>query len=292
MSCWFKTAVRLWRTGSASADPCQTLEAIIFPIFHIGPVAFYTFGLVFGISVCLGWLAFDRYFKLHDLPVNVPVLGFFVVSAGFAGAKLDDATVSAFLMQHSNGTFAAQLQNLTAGYTYLGCALAGSLAGLIYAKVNHIPFLRGFDSLFCMGLGYGVGRIGCFLAGDGDYGNPSSLPWAMSFPHGVVPTLARVHPTMLYSSAWELAVFAVLWRLSNSRRQPALRPGTLLGLYLIATGSGRFLVEFLSLNPVLAFGLKEAQLVSAVMMISGALVLGYVFLAVRTEAPSLCGGTT
>ena len=221
----------------------------------------------------------------------MPVLGFFLVSAGFAGAKLDDTIVSTFLMHHSGGTFAAQLQNLTGGYTYLGCVLAGSLVGFIYTKINHIPFLCGFDSLFCMGLGYGVGRIGCFLAGDGDYGIPSTLPWAMSFPHGVVPTLARVHPTMLYSSAWELAVFAVLWRLSNPRRQPALKPGTLLGSYLIATGSGRFLVELLSLNPVLAFGLKEAQLVSLAMMASGALVLGHVFLFAKIDTPSLCDGT-
>ena len=258
----------------------------MYPVIHLGPFPFYTFGLLFGAAICLGWLAFDQYFKRHGIPVNMPLLGVILVGAGFAGAKLDDTLVSVFLVRHSSGgVFAAQLQNLSGGYTYLGCVLAGSLAGIIYAKVNGISLLRGFDSIFCMGLGYGVGRIGCFLAGDGDYGVPSNLPWAVSFPHGVVPTLARVHPTMLYSSIWELAVFAVLWRISDPGRQPPPRPGTLLGCYLIATGAGRFLVEFISRNPVLTFGLTEAQLVSTVMIAGGALIIGHVHLSVRAGTP-------
>jgi prolipoprotein diacylglyceryltransferase len=66
----------------------------------------------------------------------------------------------------------------------------------------------------------------------------------------------------------------------------------LLGCYLIASGAGRFLVEFLSRNAVLAFGLKEAQLVSAVMMVGGISVLSFVCLVGRTETPTLCGVTT
>ena len=82
---------------------------------------------------------------------------------------------------------------------------------------------------------------------------------------------------MLYSSAWELALFAILWHQSNPLRCPPLRPGTLLGCYLIATGTARFLIEFLSRNRVLAFGLTESQLVSAAIITGGALVLAHVF---------------
>jgi prolipoprotein diacylglyceryltransferase len=233
---------------------------------------------MFGISVCLGWLAFDRYFKLHGIPVNMPVLGLILIGSGFAGAKVDDVLVNALFLHQSAGSFWSLLLNLRGGYTYLGCVVAGSLGGLIYARMNCIPVLAGFDSIFCMGLGYGTGRIGCFLAGDGDYGVPSHLPWAVSFPHGLVPTLVRVHPTMLYSSAWELAVFTVLWHVSNPHRQPALKPGTLFGSYLLASGAGRFLVEFLGLNPVFAFRLTEAQVVSCVMVAGGVVVLARIFL--------------
>lgn len=261
----------------------------MYPVVHLGPIAFHSFGLLFGVAVCLGWFTFTRFLRSHRLHVDEIRIAVILVGSALLGAKLDAAFVSGSVLHH--GSFLAVLRNITFGYTYFGAIAGGAFAALVYARLAGIPPLQLFDCLFCIGPSYAVARIGCFLAGDGDYGIPSSLPWAMSFPHGVVPTLARVHPTMLYSSAWEIAVFAVLWRLSSPNRQPALKPGTLLGSYLIATGMGRFLVEFLSRNPVLAFGLKEAQLVSVVMMAGGALVLGYVFLFARTEAPNLCGGT-
>ena len=54
-------------------------------------------------------------------------------------------------------------------------------------------------------IGYGLGRIGCFLSGDGCYGIPTKLPWGMSFPHGIDPIYVRVHPTPLYELTGGLA---------------------------------------------------------------------------------------
>src|SRR6185437_155038 len=62
-------------------------------------------------------------------------------------------------------------------------------------------------------LGYGIGRIGCLLSGDGDYGKPTSLPWGMSFPNGLVPTTQRVHPTPIYELIVACAIAWLLWRL-------------------------------------------------------------------------------
>jgi phosphatidylglycerol:prolipoprotein diacylglycerol transferase len=247
----------------------------MYPVIHIGSFSFYTFGLAFGTAICVGWVAFDQYFKRHNIHVNMPVLGICLILSGWLGAKLDSTLVTAIRLHLSSDWFTAHLGDLSSGYTYLGCLLAGSLAGVVYAKVNRIPLRVGFDSIFCIGLGYGVGRIGCFLAGDGDYGIPSSLPWAVSFPHGLVPTMNHVHPTMLYSTVWELCVFAVLWKISDPKRGLPLRPGVLMGCYLIATSTGRFLVEYLSLNPILSFGLKEAQIVSVALMLTGAGILVY-----------------
>jgi phosphatidylglycerol:prolipoprotein diacylglycerol transferase len=78
---------------------------------------------------------------------------------------------------------------------------------------------------------------------------------------------------MLYSAVWELCIFAVLWHVSDPKRGRHLRPGVLLGCYLIATSTGRFLVEYLSLNPILSFGLKEAQIVSVALMLTGTGIL-------------------
>jgi prolipoprotein diacylglyceryltransferase len=76
---------------------------------------------------------------------------------------------------------------------------------------------------------------------------------------------------MLYICLWETIVFLILWRISKTNRK--LRPGVLLALYLIATSTGRFAIEFLSLNHKRAFGLTEAQLVSIALATTGLVLL-------------------
>ena len=245
----------------------------MYPLIHVGSIVFYTFGLVLGLAICLGWTTFASYFRNHGIRVNEAVLGACIVSFGCLGAKLDSALLSALFSADPHHSFAALATDPQGGYTYFGSILLGTLAALVYARWNGLPLLRFADSLFCTGPAYAVGRIGCFLAGDGDYGVPTTLPWAVSFPHGIIPTTARVHPTMLYLSAWEFTLFAVLRHLSTARPKTPLPPGALLGCYLLASGAGRFFVEFLSRNPIVAFGLKESQWVSTAMMAGGAFVL-------------------
>jgi phosphatidylglycerol:prolipoprotein diacylglycerol transferase len=117
--------------------------------------------------------------------------------------------------------------------------------------------------------GYAIGRIGCQLAGDGDYGKDWDGPWAMAYPHGTVPTTTPVHPTPVYETLAMGLVALVLWRLRHR-----WRPGTLFGLYLILAGAERFLVEFLRRNPDELLGLTQPQLLSVVMMAGGAAFLG------------------
>jgi prolipoprotein diacylglyceryltransferase len=72
-------------------------------------------------------------------------------------------------------------------------------------------------------LGYGIGRIGCLLSGDGDYGKPTSLPWGMSFPNGLVPTTERVHPTPIYELIVACAIAWLLWRMGARQIQRRAR---------------------------------------------------------------------
>ena len=117
--------------------------------------------------------------------------------------------------------------------------------------------------------GYAIGRIGCFLSGDGDYGKPTSLPWGMSFPNGVVPTTDRVHPTPIYEFlAWCLIGW-LLWRLGARTLGKPWPLGQIFGLYLILTGIARFLVEFIRINPPWIAGLSNAQIASVISVIGG-----------------------
>ena len=124
-------------------------------------------------------------------------------------------------------------------------------------------------------MGYVVGRIGCQLSGDGDYGIESDLPWAMAYPDGTVPTTDEVHPTPIYDTLTMGIGALVLWHLRD--RFPE---GVVFGLYLILTGGQRFLVELIRRNDSVVAGLTQPQLISLVL-----LALGVAIVLVRRNAP-------
>lgn len=163
----------------------------------------------------------------------------------------------------------ANWDNLSAGFftSMMGSGLVW-YGGFIFAAIAILeiiirsknPILNIID---CLGplliLGYAFGRMGCFLAGDGDYGQPSDLPWAMSFEKGVVPTPpgVHVHPTPLYEIIFCLAIFAFLWQIRKRKEHP---PGFIFSAYLILAGIERFITEFWRRTPVIAFDLAKNQL--------------------------------
>ncbi len=118
-------------------------------------------------------------------------------------------------------------------------------------------------------LAYGVGRIECWLSGDGTYGKPTSLPWGEAFPNGVVPTDVRVHPTPLYEFFAALVIAGLLWAWQR-RTRPALE---ILGAYLMLSGTSRFLVEFLRINTPTLFGLTQPQLWGLASAVGGAVLI-------------------
>jgi phosphatidylglycerol:prolipoprotein diacylglycerol transferase len=112
--------------------------------------------------------------------------------------------------------------------------------------------------------------MGCLLAADGDYGPPSDVPWAMTFPNGVVPTDDYVHPTPLYDIAILLTFFGILWSL----RKRDFVPGTMFGMYFIAVGIGRFITEFWRTTPKILFGwMTMAQIISVVLFTTGLVII-------------------
>jgi phosphatidylglycerol:prolipoprotein diacylglycerol transferase len=160
------------------------------------------------------------------------------------------------------------------GLVWYGGAIGGAVAVCIWAWRRNFLGLALLDLCApALAIGYAVGRIGCQVSGDGDYGKPWNGPWAMAYPHGTVPTTQTVHPTPIYETVAMCLVAWALWRARN-----AFRPGVLFACYLILAGAERFLVEFLRRNDVVAAGLTTPQFESLAMMVAG---LGWVALAAR-----------
>ncbi len=155
--------------------------------------------------------------------------------------------------------------------------ISGALAAAWVFKKNKVPLAGGADmSAPALALGYGIERIGCFLAGDATWGKVSDVAWAMAFSNAMAgwanpltgvpyPPGVRVHPTQIYELVQSLVVFVLLWSL----RKRHFPPGTIFYLYLVLAGSMRFIVEFWRVNPVIGFGLTEYQWISLALIIVG-----------------------
>lgn len=196
---------------------------------------------------------------------------------GFVGARL-------FLVvtewgQFERDPFALLLSG--SGWVWQGGVMGGAIAVALKGRALGLPLGDVADLAgLCLAIGQAIGRVGCQLAGDGDYGVPTSAPWGMSYPDGVVPTTDRVHPTPIYEAVLYLLIFAVMWR-QRTRPHPA---GSLFAQYLLLTGAARFAVEFVRRNAVVGLGLTLAQWISLVSMAVGAALLVRGYAAVRERA--------
>ena len=122
-------------------------------------------------------------------------------------------------------------------------------------------------------IGYGVGRIGCLTSGDGDYGINTTLPWGVHMAKNALvppnPPNALVQPTPIYELFWALAIGWWLWR----RGAKPMPLGFLTGEYLVLSGIGRFLVEFVRINPKLYWGMSNAQVAALGSVVVGAVMM-------------------
>jgi len=231
---------------------------------EIGPVK--TFGVMFALAfVGVGLMAYRRFKELGKPADWAYEVVFCALIGGLVGARVY------YLIQHPSefgfsGVFGGS------GLVFYGGAVGGAVGVIIWAWWRGM--LNGY--LLDMGgiglaIGYSIGRIGCQLSGDGDYGTPSSLPWAMAYPDGTVPTTQEVHPTPVYET---LAMGLVAWLLWRWRDR--FQPGTVMGLYLIFAGIERFLVEFIRRNSDAALGLTAAQFESIAFFLLGGIILAVI----------------
>jgi phosphatidylglycerol:prolipoprotein diacylglycerol transferase len=275
-------------------------------LFQIGPIPVYSYGLMLGISFIVASYLLSIEFKRKKMNENVAVnITFIALIGGIVGAKLlyiieewsYITSLSSSKLFSTEGLFSAQ------GLTFYGGFILATLLIYFYVKSKKIPFLRVCDATApSLAIGYGIARIGCHLAGDGDYGVPVSefaswVPWGTNYSHGtlppsvafrgteiaqkfggVVPDNTLCHPTPVYEFIFAVIILAVLWYF----RKKFKTDGKLFGLYLILSGFARMMVEFIRLNPRILFGLSEAQLISILLMILGI----YLYLQKQSVIPA------
>jgi phosphatidylglycerol---prolipoprotein diacylglyceryl transferase len=232
------------------------------PELDIFGITLQTFGLMLGLAFIVCGLLTAQYLKEIGKPVDWAYEFIFAAMVGgIAGARLwwvvenwseaqDDLLGSLF-----SGS----------GLVFYGGALGGAIAVLGWSRHRGFWEGRTFDmGAAPLAAGYAIGRIGCQLAGDGDYGIPWDGPWAMAYPDGTVPTTVEVHPTPVYETLAMGIATVVLWHYRHR-----LRPGNLFALWAVFAGVERFLVEFIRRNDEVFVGLTQPQLIAIVLAVAG-----------------------
>lgn len=241
------------------------------------------YGILLATGLYVGFFVLRADLLRRQIPANPLVIVLVIGVTGFITSKL-------YKLLDTPSLFLAKplLLLKPQGFTFYGAVIGGLGAAFFLARHYRISALTLLDAVSpAAALGYGIGRIGCFLAGDGDYGIPSSLPWAMSFPHGIVPTLDRVHPTPIYEFLGALAITIFLWRRGAPSNEKQLSAGEIFAEYLLLTGAARFLVEFIRRNPHGWLGLTNAQQVAILSMAIGLLLVFAGMRKAKTLPPPL-----
>ena len=181
------------------------------------------------------------------------------------------------------------------GLAFYGGLIFGAIAVTAFIRKRKIPFWHTADSVApALILAYGIGRIGCQLSGDGDWGivNSHSKPswfifpdwvWKFNFPHNVISEgipmngctgkycfqLAdAVYPTSFYETIFSLLIFIVLLMLRNKFKTA----GMIFCLYIVLAGIERFFIEFIRVNiryNIFGVELSQAQIISVLLVVAG-----------------------
>jgi phosphatidylglycerol:prolipoprotein diacylglycerol transferase len=233
-------------------------------LFHIGPIPVYSFGAFMALAAITAGLILQAELKRNGFDREVgSTMVFAAAIAGLIGARL------LFILENWSDFLRTPMSYIAtgAGFTWYGGFIGGAVGATWVALKNRIPWSRAADCAApALAAAYGIGRLGCHMAGDGDWGTVTDVPWGVAYTNAIVgwvhpatgvpyPPGVRVHPTPVYEFLQSAAIFAILWAL----RKRAYRAGTLFWLYLILAGVARAVVEVWRINPPIALGLTEAQ---------------------------------
>jgi len=235
------------------------------PEIEILGISIKTFGVAFALGfICCGAVVARRLRELGKPADWAYEVIFAALAGGVVGAR------GYYLIQHYDQVKHDLIGNAFSGsgLVWYGGVIGGAIAVIAWMRWRGALALWMLDACaIALALGYAIGRIGCQVSGDGDYGIRSSLPWAMGYPHGTVPTPpgVKVQPTPIYETVAMALLAYALWRLRDR-----VRPGVLFAIYLVGSGLERILVEFIRRNHEVLGGLTAPQLESIGLCVLGA----------------------
>jgi phosphatidylglycerol:prolipoprotein diacylglycerol transferase len=249
-------------------------------VFELGPIPIYSFGLMIALmfvaAVARLGDSFDEVGIDRKLAENFIFYG---VLSGLIGARIWFIVED---WEQVKGDIAGAIFS-GSGFTFYGGFVAALLIVTVLCKKNKITLSKFFDAVGpTLALGYAIGRLGCQLSGDGDYGITTTSWLGMSYSSGVVPTPpgVLVLPTPLYESTFAILICLIV--LNPRVKSWLTKPWQIWGLTLALLSLERFLVEFIRIKQKYG-GLSEAHYFSILFLLVGLFLIIRPALFVRTN---------
>jgi len=269
--------------------PLATFQSPGPMVFEFGPLAIRWYGLLIALAVLLGLWISSELAKSRGLDGGLiaDLLPLLVLCA-VVGARIYYVL---FEWRQYQINWLEAVQIWRGGIAIHGALLGGLLAVIGFTRWKQLSFWSVMDVLMpSVALGQAIGRWGNFFNSEA-FGLPTDLPWKLFIPAASRPELyfdqSHFHPTFLYESIWDLALFVlliVLFTRRNSDGQPLLPNGAITCLYAVIYSLGRFWIEGLRLDPLCLSGslaagdcLRIAQLVSLLLALAGAAGLAWLY---------------
>jgi phosphatidylglycerol---prolipoprotein diacylglyceryl transferase len=245
------------------------------PEIHLGPLTLQTFGIAAALAFVCAGAVIARRLREWGKPTDWAYEAIFAGAVGgLIGARLQ------FLIENWSSVRHDVFGHIFSGsgLVWYGGVIGGAIGVVLWARYRRMLSLALLDLCAVpLCVGYAIGRIGCQVSGDGDYGKAWGGPWAMAYPHGTKPIDTTVQPTPIYETLAMGLIAYLLWRLRDR-----FQPGILFALYLVLAGTERVLVELIRRNEHVLLGLTVAQLTSIVMI-----AIGGAWLAARSRRGTL-----
>ncbi len=264
-----------------------------------------TFGLMLAAGALSGFAVFHKIVKEYEadgrlptrpvaMSANISDFATVLMIGGLIGARVFS------ILEDPTDFFSDPIGILfsSGGLAIYGGIICGFTSGYVYVRRKKLP-ARVIADASAAGLmiSYAVGRIGCQISGDGDWGIPADLSlkpawlpewfWVQSYTHNVVGRVIPppgVYPTPLYESAAAFLLFAILYLMRNHR----FGAGWLFALYLFLAGAERFFIEKIRVNVKYSVGswhFTQAELISVIFMALGLAGMGF-YMRHRSEQKS------
>lgn len=247
-------------------------------LLQLGPLTIYSFGAMMALGFLVaGYVVSVELGRKRLDPEDAWSMVLWAAVGGIVGARaLAILAEWQTFWQHPLASIFSG-----SGFVWYGGLIGGFLSVTVFVLRRSIPWLQAADCVApALAIGQAIGRVGCQVAGDGDWGKPTTLPWGVQYPNAIVgwsawlresglPPETLVHPAPVYETLAYSAIFCLLWKL----RRSGWRDGAMLWIYFLTSSIARFAIEAVRVEPVVGGGLSQAQWIAAGLFACGLAML-------------------